>query len=345
MSFEKIGEEIDRLGLIDLGFKFGPRDVHRKLYEAARRSLDRDRPISLTAAEKLDGKVKPKDTVLIATGTYFPPWYWYGETDGPPGAAVLARAVKLHFDATPVILTEGPLTDMMAATCRGAGLNVIDFEQAKIARSPSVAIMSFPSDDKDAQREARRIVSELNPAAFISIERMGRNEKGVYHTATGLDISPPVAKIDYVLEQCNYHHALTIGIGDVGNELGLGKIKDAIREHMLAGKICNCPCKGGAAVHVPADIPVIASVSNWATYGIVDCLAAIKDKPELLHTGEQEIRALRRCADAGAVDGRTAFCEYTADGTSEIVDAGVVEMMRTIVIKGLESIKGKTKGF
>src|SRR5262249_2311779 len=58
--------------------------------------------------------------VLIATG--FPEGGGVPETDGPVGAALLARAFFMGLHRETVIVVDEDWEEMMVATCRGAGL-------------------------------------------------------------------------------------------------------------------------------------------------------------------------------------------------------------------------------
>jgi hypothetical protein len=54
---------------------------------------------------------------------------------------------------------------------------------------------------------------------------------------------------------------VTIGIGDGGNEIGMGKIPWAV--------ICrNIPNGGLVACRVPTDHLIVCGVSNWGAYGL-----------------------------------------------------------------------------
>jgi len=98
-------EAIERLVTVDVG----GRGVVGGLYEAARAQVGH--PLVLEAALGLRKSLKGKGTAFIATG-------WpdrldvdgsVAESDGPPGAAVLARAFHRAFGVVPFILTEAPL--------------------------------------------------------------------------------------------------------------------------------------------------------------------------------------------------------------------------------------------
>lgn len=78
--------------------------------------------MTLHAAAGLQKHVTPKNTVIITTGVYLPQYIPKGETDGPPGAASLARALDIAFNARSIILCEEQVVEAMRATCTGIGL-------------------------------------------------------------------------------------------------------------------------------------------------------------------------------------------------------------------------------
>src|SRR5260370_4286882 len=90
-----------------------------ELYAAARRHAGG--PLTLAAARLLVDRVKPSDTVLLISG-FIMRDYQRPETDGPIGAAVLARALALGFGARPVGVSEAAATDVMSACFAAAGL-------------------------------------------------------------------------------------------------------------------------------------------------------------------------------------------------------------------------------
>ena len=53
---------------------------------------------------------------------------------------------------------------------------------------------------------------------------------------------------------------VTIGIGDRGNELGLGKIREKVEKIMKNGAVLGCS--------VASDYVIMAGVSNWGGYAI-----------------------------------------------------------------------------
>jgi hypothetical protein len=100
------------------------------------------------------------------------------------------------------------------------------------------------------------------------VEKVGPNKKGVCHTVYGSDVSSSCAKIDYLVEEANRRGILTIGIGDRGNEIGMGVIRDVVEKVVPTGSKCKCPCGAGIACVTETAVTVLASISNLGAYGI-----------------------------------------------------------------------------
>lgn len=341
----RIGEEVDRFISIDIT----GRGLIRVLYDAARAS-NSGRPLSLTAAERLAQATTAQQPVIIATGLPLRGWFSpaLGETDGHVGAATLARAVFVGLKALPVLICEEEQVPLLRACVRGAGLIPSSFEEIEAARRsphavhvsyrpiPAAVVQGFPADEGKADEESHRLLSR-KPAAVISIERQGANVKGVYHYGRGeANISEIMAKVDRLFERAQAGGVLTIGIGDGGNEIGMGRIKEAIRKHILFGAKCACPCQAGMAPEFAPDVLVSATASNWGAWGIEACLAAITGDLRVLHSPEMELNVLRACIDAGGLDGVTGFGEPRVDGLPGTLCASMLEILHTIVREGLK---------
>jgi hypothetical protein len=332
---EIVGYEIDHLVSIELWLKL--QGKVRILQEAAQKQLGE--PMTYAAAEKLMERVREKDIVAIGTG-FVTDADETCETDGPIGAAALARSIRIAFNATPVIFTEHGNLGIVSAACRGIGLNVKRSpDEAGKARF-GVCVADFPMKNDEANKEAIKILDQYQPSAIISIERPGKNIKGVYHSFRGFDISGTSAKFDYMFELGNERGILTIGIGDVGNELGMGNIRETVLQHVPYAKKCLCPCGSGTACAVSSKVPVIAAVSNWGAYGIAAVLATMKERFEVLHDSLLERRAIRECVDAGAIDGETGRCEPAVDGSSDELHAAITNLLSKVIRSGV-SLKRK----
>ena len=125
----RAAEAIDRLLTVDLA----TRGVVNVLYTAARRA-QKDRPLCMVAAERLADVVNPGDTIVIATGLPIRGWFSsaLAESDGPAGAATLARALYVGLSAVPVLVCEEPMVPLLQAACRAAGLVVTSSERTSL---------------------------------------------------------------------------------------------------------------------------------------------------------------------------------------------------------------------
>jgi hypothetical protein len=139
----------------------------------------------------------------------------------------------------------------------------------------------------------------------VAIERCGPASDGVPRNMRRMDISAYVTPLDRLFSAGPWR---TVGIGDGGNELGMGSVAG------LAGLV-----PGGEAVAcvVKADALVTAGVSHWGAYGLLAALTLLR--PDLSAAFRVDpavdravIEALVR--DGPAVDGVTRRQTLTVDG-------------------------------
>ena len=89
------------------------------------------------------------------------------------------------------------------------------------------------------------------------------------------------------------------GIGDGGNEVGMGCIKETIKEILPTGANCGCPCGAGTHSDIATDLLLVAMVSNWGAYALEALLAIAKGKPEIMHDRVLEKRVFEASISAG----------------------------------------------
>jgi hypothetical protein len=213
-----------------------------------------------------------KGTVLIGTG--FPVENTF-ETDGPVGAIALYQALE-KLGAKPVLVCGAPLAPALAA----------DFTVYEITVGDLAA----------AEAETRNALAELKPELIISIERPGLSETGKYFNMRGEDISSRCGCFDYFLR---FAQCPTIAIGDGGNEIGMGNLKDAVGKLDITPSATTC------------DELLIADVSNWGAHGLIALLAKWSDIDLLAAINISEI--LRYISKRGSVDGVTRQNTLTED--------------------------------
>lgn len=332
----ELSENVDRLITVDLPF----RTVAGRLYRDTRAKFDG--PLTLLVARALHDSVREKGVVLIATGWPDRPHISLNiaETDGPPGAAILGMALHKARRAVPIFLIEANLVPAMERVCSSAGFRVVSPEEAMAAaesKAPlhATAVLGFPTDISEAEKASTGLLDTLPVQAVITIEKGGMNEKGIIHTSRGDDTTAPMAKADILVKKAKERRILTIGIGDGGNEIGMGVIAEELRQWLPLGKQCRCPCGGGIIPITKTDFLLPAAVSNWGAYGISAMMAVIEDKNEVFHSSEIERRVLLACIDAGLIDGGSGYVSGGVDSLSMSIHMSMVNLLGELVGKGI----------
>lgn len=332
-----IASNIDRAITVEMRPERGlPRGVMDRLYEAVRAKLG-ESP-TLAAARSLQELLQKGDVVVLLTGAGDDIHLANGETDGPMGAAAVARGLEMGLGVKPVIVTEQRYIDVQDATCVALGYTRVDNWEVVQRRPYSSHFIALPEDQTQAAEQAQSILDEFDPKAVIAIEKLGPNRKGVYHSITGMDVTAAQGKGHHLFELARETDRLTVGIGDGGNELGFGIIFNEVRAITRNGRECVCPCANGMATSVGADLHIPAAVSNWGAYGLVAMLSFLLRKPEIMHNEEDEKRMLAECVRAGAADGLYGTRTQMVDGISLRTNQAVVSYLRSIVEIGLTSV-------
>ncbi|ASY60642.1 MULTISPECIES: glutamate cyclase domain-containing protein [Sinorhizobium] len=318
------GERFDRLMTLEVRPLTGglPAGIVVPTYLACREA--QGEPSSTLAARKLLAVVQPGSNVIVATGAGVSPKLPFGETDGPPGAVALARSLALGFGANVTLIAQEEHMPAVDACVR-----VIE-DLAQSRGSISTAI--FPKGGAEGLVAAANIFDRQRPTAVIFVERDGPNEAGHYHGVRG-DRRPPetVADVYRLADEAKRRKILTIGVGDGGNEIGFGKIRDAVAALLPRGGRSQ-PDETGVVTVTETDVLVSASVSNWGAYAISGSLAITLGDENLAHSGDREHAFIVACIAAGALDGATARPALAVDGIDWRGHSGVAELMRSIAI-------------
>jgi len=192
------------------------------------------------------------------------------ETDGPSGAIALGNSLEsIGFHVTYV-------TDEISSFV--------------IKNLTNAEVIEFPITNHESSKTfSKKILHSIQPSILISIERCGFTLEKKYKNMAGLDISENNAKIDYLFK----NKIPSIGIGDGGNEIGMGNLKTNIP--ILMPKVQE-PCV------TQTSKLIISSVSNWGGYGLIAALSIKSNKNLLPSLGDETIR-INKSVELGAVDG------------------------------------------
>ena len=320
---ESAWEAIDRICLLDDVGGTGRVAELQKLYQAARSRAGG--PLCAAAARRLQGVLRPGATVLLLTGAGAPPSLPKGETDGPLGAAVLARALALAFEVRSFVVAEARFREPILAT-----LDAL----AESSRDPTwrhaVRYLPFEARRGPAGKAAAVLWRRTQPSAVISIERLGPNSLGITHDAMGRDVTAAHAAVESLISLARKRRVLTIAVGDRGNELGFGAIISRSGIPSLA-RPCRCPCKSSIQCAVSTELVLVSSVSNWGAYAVAAALAICVGNARLLHRPLDESRMLRSCVLAGARDGLTGRRGLTVDGLPLRTQRAVIGLLSEVL--------------
>ena len=243
----------------------------------------------------------PGDAVIV-TG-FFILMTGTPETDGPPGAIAIGNALQSLGRR---------VTYVTDSVCSAA---------LRDAAGRDAEVIEFPITDIAASRQAAtEILARLKPALLISIERSGRTKDDTYLNMRDADITQQTARVDYLFEA----GIPSVGIGDGGNEIGMGNLVEVIPT------VERLP-KNPAVTKV--DKLVIASVSNWGGYGLVTALSRLAGR-NLLPSVEHETRLIHRLVEMGVVDGTTGKAIPTVDDFTTEENGEVLEQLHRLAGEG-----------
>ena len=240
-------------------------------------------------------------TAFIVTGFYILD-SGADETDGPPGAIVIGNALEtLGYDV--VYVTDKYCTAILEGT-----------------KTPKAKVVDFPiTDDDSSKKFAIDLLAEHSPSVVISIERCGFTDAGEFLNMRGRSITDHNAKTDHLFT----NHPHTVGIGDGGNEIGLGNVA---KEVTTVDSLVKIPCITSVSKLI------LSSVSNWGGYGLVASLSKLKGK-DLLPSIEEHEALIRRTVDLGGVDGMSGKQEYKVDSFSLEENNQTINELRELLTK------------
>ncbi len=336
LTILNLGQSLDDLANLD------PRGygVCKILYDASRKLAGG--PTCMNAAGKLVDTVKEGDFVYVLTGFVLRP-YKKAETDGIISSMLLCRALVKAFGAKPILICPEENYEAVRNLASCVGLHL--FEDIETLREipVSMGVIVYTKDAEKAAAQADEIIAAATPSAVISIECPGANEQGVYHNAIGLDVTPLEAKQDALFEKLQKMGILNIAIGDLGNEIGMGAIRETLDTYIpyAAKNACSCGCGGGLAVRTAADNLITATVSDWGCYAMIAAMAFLLEDVDIMHTAELEKEAMITAKNSGMID-MYGWLIPAIDGFGLPINLSIVTLMREMVQSAL-SLREKCK--
>jgi hypothetical protein len=270
--------------------------------------------------------------VAVVTGFYIPHGHPpSGETDGPLGAVFLARAF------TPLGIRVSLVSDAFCTPALNAGLNAVGLHE-------HVPVVTLPNAPETGVRSDEEYWSGFQAQSgelthLLALERVGPSHTpatigtqagdddetlalfqaevpaethGRCHSMRGRDITTQMSPAHRLFEEAARRspRIATIGIGDGGNEIGMGKIPwQVIRR--------NIPNGGVVACRTPVDHLIVCGISNWGAYGLAAGIRLLRGAaPDAqLFDLDRERRLLQIMVERGPlVDGMSGEQTLTVDG-------------------------------
>jgi hypothetical protein len=251
-----------------------------------------------------------------------------GETDGPLGALFLARAL-VPLGIRVALVTDGFCTPALEAGLKACGLGELvplitlppagqpwevylerGWQGGFLARFPLTHLVAL---ERVGPSHTPRSLAAQPGSSPADVEQFLREVPPEHHdhchTMRGRDITAGMSPAHLLFEDRG-PRVTTIGIGDGGNEIGMGKVPWAVIRR-------NVPGGGLVACRVPADHLIVCGVSNWGAYGLAAGVRLLRGQPpdpELFDVG-RERELLRVMVEHGPlVDGMSGKPALTVDG-------------------------------
>jgi hypothetical protein len=232
------------------------------------------------------------------------------ETDGPAGAALMARGFAR------ACLSCRLATDTI---CRSACRTALD----------AAGLPEIPIDAVAPDGTVDALVDLWRQEAIdwvIAIERCGPAADGQPRNMRGTGIAAYAAPLDRLFSAGPWQ---TIAIGDGGNEIGMGCVpRGLIAQHVPLGAQIGCV--------VPADFLIAAGVSHWGAYAMLAALTILRpDWSAAMLSGldpdldRAVVEAMVR--DGPGVDGVSLRREATIDGLGMDQHRAMLEAVRSII--------------
>jgi len=216
-------------------------------------------------------------SVLILTGfpcrvSASPP----GESDGPSGSLALAAAAAIL----------GKRAAIATDDCNVKGLRAALASRGAV--TANVEVHSFPPGNDPGWVQEGEHVQRLRGLArnfqhTVALERAGQAADGSYLTMRGIPMDHLVAPLDALMNMQTgdgEYRRTCCGIGDGGNEVGMGKVRELVKTHISLGATIGCI--------TTCDTLIVAGVSNWGGWALVAAVEAA------VHLGLEVVNSERK---------------------------------------------------
>lgn len=241
---------------------------------------------------------QPVPAIDLTTGFYIPtadpPAF---ETDGPLGCAFLLRALPTLGYQACVLSPRECTTAVAAGLATQKGLST--YRANALDSSAAFVQTGCPWPGYPGTHD-------------LTIEVVGPADDGRCYSMRGRDVTGYPRGVIQPRQPSDPFLKATIGIGDGGNEIGMGKVPhETVVKNIPNGDLIHC--------RVPTDYLIVAGVSNWGAYALAAGLFLLNGikPPTDLYNPDRERQILEVMVREGPlVDGVTGRQTATVDGLS-----------------------------
>jgi hypothetical protein len=163
----------------------------------------------------------------------------------------------------------------------------------------------LPDEDDQAARTCLALAAEFAPDLVLAVERPGGAADGHRYSMRGTILDDIAPSMDSLFAGPGPRNWKTAAVGDGGNELGMGSLRDSCVAAVALGEQIFCTAS--------SDFPVAAGISNWGAYALAGAVSILKGQA-VLPSPEEELSTLQAVHEAGGVDGCTREHTCTVDG-------------------------------
>ncbi len=233
------------------------------------------------------------------------------ETDGPPGAILLAETFRQLGIGTSVI------TDTHCLHAVKIAANQIGYPAENVHLSLSTQITHLVSIERVGASHTTDSIRRLHrtePEVWQQFEQqVSHADRDRCYNMRGVCIDEWTAPLHRLFDfPGDAPRPSTIGIGDGGNEIGMGSVPWTELVRRLPE-----PHGGKIACRIPCDCTILAGVSNWGGFALAAAVAYLRGRLDILEpwTSARQFEWLQALVREGpAVDGVTRLQEPTVDG-------------------------------
>lgn len=274
-----------------------------------------------------------RSAVCLVTGFFIPAVQpqpdqprGYAETDGPLGTALLA-SVLTSMGRTVRVVTDENCGDVVRSAITTLGL---DPTTVLVAPLESTAWRSeFWSSPFGRELGVLIAIERVGPSHSTTsfsqcynspelraefAQAVDEADRGLCFNMRGLNIDEFTGNLHLLFDEFAQQHpqGITLGVGDGGNEIGMGRFAWAeLRRRLPPAVGAKIPCR------IATDHAILAGTSNWGAYALAAAVCVLNSQINLLeqHTAQSQLHCLETIVrETLAVDGVTRRHEATVDG-------------------------------